>query len=106
MPKPLTLNFLTAAGSIPYQMTEEAIEKLPAYRAVTEPSEGRPKLAAALYLWAQEQLDEADSWYWITDTNGHTTMLRTSAIFGVRVDEPLEPGRYPGDSPIGFGRRP
>lgn len=105
MPEPLTVVFYTGAGELEVTMTEEEIEKLPDIKGVIEPKEGRPRLAAALLFWAQRQILGEAEMFNAMDERGCFTTVRTSAISGAKVLEPIDPDAKKGLSAIGFGRR-
>jgi hypothetical protein len=91
MGRPLRYVYYTAAGTIECQRNEEQILNDPAYKAVSRPTEGRPRLVAALYFMLQEMLDNVAEkrWFWIIDNDGNMYCLRPSAISGFRVLEKL-----------------
>jgi hypothetical protein len=73
MGKPLSYVYYTAAGTIECERSEEDITKDPAYGAIVRPTEGRPRIAAALTFTIQQKLDEVAEkpWFWIVDKNGN-----------------------------------
>jgi hypothetical protein len=89
--QPLEVSWFTAAGEIRQVWSEEEVERMPSMRGVIEPTEGRPRLAAALLFQLQSELARAEEFFTVIDKGGSACTFRASAVYGVRVLEPLDP---------------
>lgn len=86
MSNPVEFTVYTVVGSIRMQMQEEAIEKLPSYKAVIEPKDGRGRLVAALMFWSQEIMSGDDT-VTLLDVDDSVWTVRGSAIHAVQIPE-------------------